>query len=104
MADTTNPMNLAVLKAATRDQYMASILAAYRRMEQVGDEELMVLLQCEAADYYRLALCHVPNLHAGTFAERVRHVAGHANVSATTLAWPRFWQRIAAWSRSAMRN
>ena len=65
---------------------MASILAAYRRMEQVGDEELMVLLQCEAADYYRLALCHVPNLHAGTFAERVRHVAGHANVSATTLA------------------
>jgi len=73
-------------KAAMRAQYMASILAAYRQMEQVGDAELMDLLHCEADDYYRLALCHVPNLQAGTFAERVRHIAGFANVSVTALA------------------
>ncbi len=86
MVDSTQYLAFAARKAATRDQYIASILAAYQKMEQIGDEELMEVLQCSAADYYRLALCQIPNLHAGTFAERVRHIADYANASSTELA------------------
>jgi hypothetical protein len=68
----------AVRKAATRQGYLAYYLAQYQQQEGLSEEAIVEFVGCSGEDYYRLALCQVPDMQASDFADRLKRVAAYA--------------------------
>jgi hypothetical protein len=73
-------------RAAHRGGYMASLLAAYREMRGMDEEQLAVDLGCPPERLPLLGLCRQPEREAPRFAADVQAIAAYAGASAGRLA------------------
>lgn len=78
-------LDYAARRAATREGYMAHLLATYERQENLTPDDLPAWLGITGQDYSRLALCRAPDPQACDFWERIERIASYAGVPATKL-------------------
>ena len=82
----TNYLAFAVRKAAARREYLAYYLVRYQEQEELTEEAMMEFVGCFGEDYYRLALCQVPDTQGADFAVRLDRVAAYAGASTMKVA------------------
>lgn len=82
----TRYLVFAARKAAARREYLAYYLAQYQEQEGLTEEVMMEFVGCSGEDYYRLALCQVPDTQGSDFAARLERVAAYAGASTVQVA------------------
>jgi len=88
MADSMSAEALAQLaeRLEGNPDFMAYVLAAYRRQEGLSEDELAAELSVLPALVIRLALCKRPNEASPGFAERVRRMSDFTLIDEAKLA------------------
>lgn len=76
----------AAQRAADRPFFVASDLAAYRELHQLGEEALAEFLGCPPEQLPRLALCRRPDPDTPEFRREVERIAEHVGARAPRLA------------------
>jgi len=75
----SRPLSSSVIRAAERALerpfFLASVLEAYRQMNDMSSEEFARFLGCSQEDVVRLALCRRPIAHSPTFLSDIDHLA-----------------------------
>lgn len=82
----TTYLAFAARKAAARREYLAYYLVQYQQQEELTEEAMMEFVGCSDEDYYRLALCKVPDTQGADFAVRLDRVAAYAGASTVQVA------------------
>lgn len=76
----------AAARAEERSFFLASALAAYRRLSGFDDARLAAWLECRSEALSRLGLCRRPDGETAMFVEDVQRIAAFAGASAARLA------------------
>lgn len=76
----------AALRARTRPDFLAGLLAEYQEMNELDDAGLAAWLGCPTATLPRLALCLRPRDPAMRFQENLRQITEYTGVNSTRLA------------------
>lgn len=81
-----NPsLNRLVALAEKRQGLMASLLAVYKKQEELDDQQVAELLECDAETLFHLALCERPR-SAPDFWGDVEQIASHLHIDPDLLA------------------
>jgi len=64
-------------KAAEDSEFISFILIKYLEMENKSQTELMTELRCSLEDFYKLALCKVPDTQAEDFSARLEKISNY---------------------------
>lgn len=78
-------LELATDKVSKDKDFMAYFLKCYQENENLSTDRLILSLKCTVEDYYKLALCRVPNMNADDFVERLNKISDYSNTSAIEL-------------------
>ena len=60
-----------IKKVSSRQNYFAYYLSQYQNYEKLTDSELKGFLDCSDEDFFRLALCRVPEMYTNEFNEKI---------------------------------
>ena len=82
--DTQSRQHIINRMAQQRD-FIAWHLRQYREMENLTESELIKLLECDDASFFRLALSKAPDPQKTDFISRVRNIAEYAGVNTVAL-------------------
>lgn len=85
MNDSTLSLHRLALLARTRPALLANILALYQEQEELSDEQLATLLQCDVESLPKLALCERPR-EAPYFRQDVERIAAYIHADVKQLA------------------
>jgi hypothetical protein len=76
----------AAQRASQRPFFMASALAVYQELYQLGENGLARFLDCPQAALPKLALCRLPNTTTSSFRAEVERIASYSGVNSVRLA------------------
>lgn len=74
-------LKLAFKKVDGDRSFMAFVLTKYLEIECVSEQTLVSELNCSVEDYYKLALCRVPQANAPDFVERLNNISEYTHIS-----------------------
>ncbi len=80
MSDMATYQTFLINKVSSRKDYFAFFITQYQEYEQLNDEQMKSFLECSDNNFFRLALCRVPDMHADTFTRSIQKIADFANV------------------------
>ena len=76
----------AARRASDRPFFVASVLALYRSLHGIGEEELAEFLGCSQPALSKLALCRRPDTTAPSFRAEVEQIASYVGLNGLSLA------------------
>jgi len=74
-------LELASKKASDDSNFMAFFLKKYMEFEKVTEQDMQLNLKCSSENYYKLALCKIPNANTNDFIDRLNRISNYANAS-----------------------
>jgi hypothetical protein len=81
-----NPSLIRLVELAEKRQdFMASLLVIYKRQEELDDQQVAELLECDVENLLHLALCERPR-SAPHFWKDVEQIASHLHIDPDRLA------------------
>lgn len=90
MSDTplphSNQLRDLAAKLHENREFMAWILAAFKRKEHIDDDHLIAQLKISPEMFVRLALCKSPNPDSEAFVSQVREIAAYTHIDPAVLA------------------
>lgn len=75
-----------IKKVSSRKDYFAFFIGQYQQHEQLDDDQIKSFLACSDENFFRLALCRVPDIQADTFAEKIQKIADFTTIPVMKLA------------------
>lgn len=60
MDDKSKLLLLAVSKISGDTRFMAFVISAYKKLENLDDDKMLLFLDCDHDTYYKLQLCQAP--------------------------------------------
>ena len=80
MSTKLNFLKSAITRVENDHEFMAHTLKKYRELEKISELELIETLNCSKEDYYKLALCKVPDISESDFKSRLANISEYVNI------------------------
>lgn len=80
-----NFLKSAITRVENDQEFMAYTLKKYCEFEKISEVELMSTLECSVDNYYKLALCKVPDISESDFRPRLAIISEYVNIDTSKL-------------------
>lgn len=81
MITKLNLMQSAAARFENNPEFWASSLKTYCGSESLSETELLIEFNCSVDNYYKLALCKVPDIKADDFDPRLKVISEYTNIA-----------------------
>src|SRR5436190_11765814 len=85
MTDNLRIITHMARKLESDHNFIAYAMKKYGEVEKISEGEICSLLSCSLEDYYKLALCRVPDVNADDFVARLNKISQYGNASIAEL-------------------
>jgi len=77
MGQPVELLRIAARRVASEREFMSFALHQYMAIERMTESDLMTALDCSPENFYRLALCRMPDRAGKDFMERLERIAAY---------------------------
>lgn len=75
-----NFLKHAITSLENDQEFMAHTLKKYRDFEQISEPAMLDFLSCTMNDYYKLALCRIPDTDKSDYLSRMNAISEYTNI------------------------